>query len=322
MLRKQGKPEAARALYERAIKDYPLSVYALLSFARLGESAPKTRDALIRQLRQATKPVPFHFEPRPLFGEDGFRRAVELARMGQGADARRELTRLGLATVGEKHGPKRANDEDILWMTAVLLDRGGLWNAAHSIPRYTLTDYRLAYPKGLGATKWRLSYPRAFPDLVTKNTRANQIPEALQLAIMREESAFSPRIESFANAIGLTQMLIKTAKRFSNGAPVTRESLMDPMKNLEYGSRFLGFLWTHFAKAAPLAIAGYNAGEAAVDRWLGERGALTMDEFMETIPYDETRNYTKRVLASYLTYSWLYDDKHPVPPIPTAARPR
>ena len=47
-----------------------------------------------------------------------------------------------------------------------------------------------------------------------------------------------------------------------------------------------------------------------------------MDEFMETIPYDETRNYTKRVLASYFAYAWLYDERHPVPPIPKLARPR
>ncbi len=69
------------------------------------------------------------------------------------------------------------------------------------------------------------------------------------------------------------------------------------------------------------ALAGYNAGEAAVERWLAERGNLATDEFMETIPYDETRNYTKRVLASYFAYSWLYGDA-PVPTVPLAvARP-
>jgi soluble lytic murein transglycosylase len=187
------------------------------------------------------------------------------------------------------------------------------------LPRYGFTDYRLEWPKGLGAAKWKLAYPRAFAALVSKNAKANGQPEALQLAIMREESAFSPRIESFANAIGLTQMLVKTARRFSEGAPVTRDTLLDPAKNLELGARFLGFLWKRFDGAAPLAIAGYNAGEAAVDRWLAERGSLDMDEFMETIPYDETRNYTKRVLASFFAYSWLYGDK-PVPNVPLHAR--
>ena len=321
ILDKQGKTRLARESYERAIREYPLSVYALLAFGRLRESAPKAATALAASLRrQLHQPVKWTFSPRPIFGEPGFLRAVELARMGQGGDARRELARLGLSTVGEKHASTRAKeeDEDLLWITAILLDRGGVWSASHSIPRYIATRYRLEYPQGLGEAKWKIAYPRAFAALVEKNARANQIPEALQLAIMREESAFSPRIESFANAIGLTQMLIKTAKRFANNTPVTREVLMDPAKNLEIGSRFLGFLWKHFAATPPLAIAGYNAGEGAVDRWLADRAnaGLALDEFMESIPYDETRNYTKRVLASYFAYRWLYDSRNPVPEIP------
>ena len=140
---------------------------------------------------------------------------------------------------------------------------------------------------------------------------------------MREESAFSPRTESFANAIGLTQMIIKTAKRFANGANVTRDVLLDPAKNVEIGSRFLGFLWKRIRERRPAA--GHRrlqrGARPPVERWLGERGNLAMDEFMETIPYDETRNYTKRVLASYFAYSWLYGDA-PVPKVPLAqARP-
>ena len=319
---KQKKLDDARTWYERAVREYPLSVYALLSLTRMKALDPGAEKALIGALRKGVHDVPaWTFPPRALYGDAGFLRAVELARMGQGGDARRELNKLGLATSAEKRSTAaaRGEEEDLVWITATLLDRGGVWSASHSLPRHALTSYKLEYPKGLGEAKWKLAYPRAFPALVAKNTKANELPEALQLAIMREESAFSPRIESFANAIGLTQMLVKTAKRFANGATVTRELLQDPAKNLEIGSRFLGFLWKHFDAAAPLAIAGYNAGEAAVDRWLGERGDLAMDEFMETIPYDETRNYTKRVLASYFTYSWLYG-KQPVPTLPLAAR--
>ncbi|HXU06002.1 MAG TPA: transglycosylase SLT domain-containing protein [Polyangia bacterium] len=319
---KQGKRTDARDWYERAVREYPLSVYALLSLTRLKTLDPAAQKKLVATLRKGLHEVPaWTFPPRALYGDSGFLRAVELARMGQGSDARRELAKLGLATSAEKHSTAaaRGEEEDLVWITATLLDRGGVWSASHSLPRHALTTYKQEYPKGIGEAKWKLAYPRAFPALVAKNTKANQLPEALQLAIMREESAFSPRIESFANAIGLTQMLIKTAKRFANGANVTREFLQDPAKNLEVGSRFLGFLWKHFDEAAPLAIAGYNAGEGAVDRWLGERGDLAMDEFMETIPYDETRNYTKRVLASYFTYSWLYG-KQPVPSVPLAAR--
>jgi soluble lytic murein transglycosylase len=315
---RQGKADEARAWYERAVREYPLSVYALLALGRIRGLDAGAEQALVSSLRAEIHKVPaWTFAPRPLFGDPGFLRAVELARMGQGSDARRELARLGLQTSADKHAAPRAggDDEDLQWITAILLDRGGVWSASHSIPRYGVTRYRLEYPRGIGEAKWKLSYPRAFPALVSRNAKANGLPEQLQLAIMREESAFSPRTESFANAIGLTQMLVKTAKRFSNGAPVNRDVLLDPARNVELGSRFLGFLWRHFNGAPPLTIAGYNAGEAAVDRWLAERADLAMDEFIETIPYDETRNYTKRVLASFFAYSWLYGEK-PVPEIP------
>jgi soluble lytic murein transglycosylase len=326
VLEKQGHDDDARAWYGRAVREYPLSVYALLALARLKSSDAHGEEALVASLRKGLREVPaWSFPPRALYGEPGFLRAVELARMGQGSDARRELGRLGLATSADKHASPaatesaRAEGEDLLWITATLLDRGGVWSASHSLPRYGVTSYRLDYPNGLGAAKWKLAYPRAFPELVAKNTRANQLPEALELAIMREESAFSPKTESFANAIGLTQMLVKTAKLHADGEPVSRDILLDPAKNVEFGAKFLGFLYKRFNGTAPLTIASYNAGEGAVDRWLGERGDLDMDEFMETIPYDETRNYTKRVLASYFAYSWLYGAK-PVPPVPLRAR--
>ena len=66
------------------------------------------------------------------------------------------------------------------------------------------------------------------------------------------------------------------------------------------------------------AIAAYNAGEGAVGRWLRERGHLPLDEFLEAIPYEETRGYTKRVLASYFVYSWLYSRGDPVPALAVA----
>jgi len=324
VLARLGRTAEATASYERAVREYPLSVYALLALTRIKATVPGFAKHLVEELRKGmAETPPWTFPPRALYGEKGFRRAVFLARMGQGSEARRELAHLGLETAADKKakddGKKDTSDDDVRWMTAILLDRAGNWSASSSLPRYGMTDYRWSYPKGLGAAKWRISYPRAFPDLVAKNAKANDVPESLQTAIMREESAFNPRIESFANAIGLTQMIMKTAQRFANGQKVSRELLLDPAKNLEIGSRFLGFLWKRWDHAPPLTIASYNAGEAAVERWLEERGAVDSDEFMELVPYDETRNYTKRVLASMFAYAWLYDAKHPVPEVPLVA---
>jgi soluble lytic murein transglycosylase len=338
----QGAKDKALPEYTRAVKEYPLSVYAFLALERMRTEFPAARRELVRKLRVAVgagrsgSKGPWQFAPRPLFGTAPWKRAVELARLGFGSDARRELARLGFAapdardsararsaTAGQNGKTAESTDdrEDVYWITSVLLDRGRSWAAAHAIPRYTLNDFRTSYPEGLLAAKWRLAYPRAFPELVGPASKANRVPEALQLAIMREESAFNPRIESVANALGLTQMLVKTARRFSDGKPVTRDTLLDAGRNVELGSRFLSFLLDRYGGLAPLTIASYNAGEGAVDRWLGERGEMELDEFLETIPYDETRNYTKRVLSSYLTYAWLYDAERPVPELRFSLKP-
>lgn len=328
---KQARPSDARAFYTRAVREYPLSVYALMSLERMRQANPRERAALVAELRAGLISSPgnakddgFHFSPRPVFGEPGFLRAVELARLGIGTDARRELAKLGFSSPDSRDAARKAGAvpsarEDVLWITAILLDRGRSWTYSHMIPRQLLTGWRASYPAGRGAAEWRLAYPRAFPEMVAHESRANHVPEALQYAIMREESTFNPAIESFANAIGLTQLVVKTAQRFSP-APVTRETLLDPGKNLQIGSRFLGFLLEHFGSQAGLSISGYNAGESAVDRWLRERGTWELDEFIEAIPYDETRNYTKRVLASYAAYSWLYDRAQPVPALSFSLR--
>jgi soluble lytic murein transglycosylase len=332
---KQKKDEEAKGAYSRAVREYPLSVYAMLSLERLRKSYPKLRASLVKELRAplAAKPKGksdvkgesgWKFAARPEFGDSGFLRAVELARLGLGADARRELTRLGVSTP-DKEARKAGKGipdekEDLYWIAAILLDRGRLWSASHAIPRYSLTSYRGDYPGGRRATEWRIAYPRAYPELVAKHSKLNKVPEALQLAIMREESAFNPRVESFANALGLTQMLVRTAQRFASYR-VTRDSLLEPGRNLEVGSKFLHFLLEHYNGTVPLTIAGYNAGEAAVDRWLREHADLDLDEFLESIPYDETRNYTKRVLASYAAYSWLYFPDKPVPVISFSLAP-
>lgn len=317
---KKGERKKAGDGYERAVREYPLSVYTLFSLERLRKIAPEARKELVHELRKhmgdIDKKSPWDFGKQAVFGEPGFLRAVEFARMGLGSEARRELGKLGLRVGSAKGEPApSAGREDALWITAILLDRGNQWQASHSVARYALPTFRRAYPSGgRHEAQWRLGFPKAFPDVVSKHCRANKVPEALQWAIMREESSFYPRAESFANALGLTQMMMKTAGRFAKW-PVTREALFDPDKNVEIGSHFLAFLLEHYDGAVPLVISGYNAGEGGVDRWLRERGNLELDEFIETIPFDETRGYTKRVLSSYLTYAWLYQSDKPVPPI-------
>lgn len=334
---KSGDATGAAELYARAAREYPLSYYALQSLNRLREKWPQAADALVADLSQPQKTTSathadsdddWHFRARTLFGEPAFRRGVELARLGLGAEAKRELSLAGI-DVPKKRAPLENTDEDredLLWLAAVLYDRAGEYSISHFIPRHLLTAYEREWPLGANHKRWLLSYPRAFRELIEKNTALTGQPATLEMAIVREESAFDPLMESFANAVGLTQLTAAPAARFANGLPHDPKSLRDPAINVTIGARELGQLWGAYGGNAALAIAGYNAGEGAVNKWLRdpERAGLTLDEFVEAIPYDETRGYTKRVLGTYFAYSWLYgtaDARIPSLPLPTPPRP-
>jgi len=314
VLLEMDRPDEARASFSRCIQDYPLTYYALIALNRLRERFPDDARALEAELLGPIpqQPPALTFSDRPLFQSPGFLRAVELIRLGLGRDAQRELQAAGVTQGGA--------EEDSLWLAAALYDRAGRWRDAHWIPRKTLTGYKVSHPHGSNAARWRLAYPRGFGSVVDREAKKNGIPPSILYAIVREESAFDPEIESWANAIGLTQLLVPTAKRFADGVGVTAASLRRPEVNLKIGARFLAFLWKRYGGVAPLAVAGYNAGEGAVDRWLRERGAMDLDLFVEKIPYDQTRRYTKRVLSSYFSYQALAAKKDASTPLIPARR--
>ena len=326
----QGRADEARALYARCAREYPLSYYALSALNRLREQSPDDEKKLVAELSHpepTAADLEWRFAPRALFAEPAFRRGVELARLGLGPEAKRELAAVGISPPEKGVAVENPDQQELLWLAAVLYDRAGEYALSHWIPRHTLTDYARAWPSGANRKRWLIAYPRGYEELIVENTAKTGQPAALEFAIVREESAFDPLNESFANAIGLTQLTPPPAKRFAQGLPYSREALRDPAINVAIGARELGYEWSYFNQAAPLAIAAYNAGEGAVNRWLrvaaedrvskGTTGE-TLDAFIESIPFDETRGYTKRVLASWFAYHFLHPaaGEDPVPALP------
>jgi soluble lytic murein transglycosylase len=100
------------------------------------------------------------------------------------------------------------------------------------------------------------------------------------------------------------QMMPQTASKISKRAKISlshTDDLYDARTNILIGSYYLSSLVRHFGSLPP-AIASYNAGEEAVKDWLSNGKYASMDEFIEDIPYDETRNYVKKVVTSYFEY--------------------
>jgi soluble lytic murein transglycosylase len=329
-LEKLKKPTEAAAQYEEVLRIYPLSYYSLLALNRLRDDHPERFKAAVETM---TRPPPgwdpsqpaFNFRPRALWGSDGFKRALEFLRLGLGEQAEHELRVLGLTPPGGKSRVDDPDQQDKLWAMAFLYHGAGRYGHSHWVTRWHILDFKRQWPVGANRARWEISYPKAWWPLLERHAQPLGYPTELLISFVREESAFDPLRESFANAIGLTQMIQPTAERFARGTgiKVDRSALRDPEKNVTIGSRFLKFLVDKFQGRVALVVPSYNAGEGATTKWLKERGDWAMDEFSEEIPYDETRNYSKRVIATFFSYSYLKDGSVPQMPneIPTALIP-
>jgi soluble lytic murein transglycosylase len=140
-------------------------------------------------------------------------------------------------------------------------------------------------------------------------------PDLLQ-ALMREESALDPKVISWAGAIGLTQLMLPTARAVAHQLHLRRptmSALQDPALNLKLGAAYLGRLLARFDGNPFYALASYNAGPGAVNAWREAHPGIEVDEWVEEIPIAETRGYVKRVLRSYNTYHLLYPEKVDAP---------
>jgi soluble lytic murein transglycosylase-like protein/outer membrane protein assembly factor BamD (BamD/ComL family) len=165
---------------------------------------------------------------------------------------------------------------------------------------------------GSATERNRYRFPLAYWEMIQEKARERQLDPYLILALIRQESLFDARARSPATALGLMQLLPSTAGRVAKQvglALVSNEQLFQPEVNLTLGMEYLKDLLQRYSNNWFKAIAAYNAGEAAVDRW--EKEILTDDpeEFVERIPYLETRGYVKLVMRNHRIYKRLYDQQ-------------
>lgn len=287
------------------ITQEPLSFSAAMAYARLAQKSAEDGTKAKTALDHATE-----FEPKGDLFDVGrqetttpaFARAVELARVGESDLARKELALSGLLADPSK-------DPEGAWLTAALFARAGDAKAAHGIPRVRLTDWVKHFPGGKWRTAWEIAFPRPYRELVEQEANKRAVPPALVWAVMREESAFDSDATSPSAAYGLLQLIVPTAAHYGKPLklPTDAKSLLRPDVNIPLGTAYLAKLRAEFPENGGYAVPSYNAGEGATHRWLSPPLAPTFDLWVESIPYDETRKYTKRVLASYWAYIALYE---------------
>lgn len=151
---------------------------------------------------------------------------------------------------------------------------------------------------------WEQAYPNQFLDLVKRQTPTATVDPYLVAAVAREESAFDPKAVSKVGALGLMQLMPDTGEWVAKRVglkPFSPDLLLDGAVNIRLGAWYLQHLVEQFNGNVVLAVASYNAGPEAVGRW-AEKGAGNLDEFIESIPFNETRYFTKKVIRSYNEY--------------------
>jgi len=157
-----------------------------------------------------------------------------------------------------------------------------------------------------GGNWLRYIYPQAYWSAINVHAPQKGLDPYLVLALIRQESLFDPEAVSPAQAYGLMQLLPKTAARMNQTDSVSIQSLTTPDFNIRLGTTYLQRLFEQFNNNAAMAIAAYNAGENAVEKWRARYTGLETDEFVESISYRETRNYVKLVMRNYRMYQRLY----------------
>ncbi|HYQ01078.1 MAG TPA: transglycosylase SLT domain-containing protein [Polyangiaceae bacterium] len=294
-----GDSERALGEYEALIRDLPLSYYMLSAYSALHAASAERARAVLASAIAAVPSGPVVVTNRSEFSGVGFSRALELFGVGDLENGARELDALGLAD---------SSRPEILWGLSKLYAEAGSVKLSHAAARRALSAAPSTWPADAWIDAWKLAYPAPFQQIVQREAKRTGQNSALIYAIMREESAFDPDAVSLADAYGLMQLIVPTAKSIARplGLPADRVSLKRPSVNIALGTGELARLANAFPENALLAIPAYNAGPGNPKRWLRDRPNADFDLWVELIPYVETRRYVKRVLSSRATYAFLY----------------
>ncbi|HEV8160281.1 MAG TPA: transglycosylase SLT domain-containing protein [Pyrinomonadaceae bacterium] len=187
--------------------------------------------------------------------------------------------------------------------------RGDNVNALLALAK-SYPDYSQMFPEEMGREEWSIFYPLTNWNDIKLWAKSRNLDSYTVAGLIRQESVFNARAKSGANAYGLMQLLIPTArttaKKYGNSAVITGEALFQPALNIELGTAYMRDQFDKFGRIEFVAVA-YNAGPGRVPQWQATL-PYEMDEFVEEIPFRETKGYVQGVIRNSAQYRRLYDE--------------
>jgi soluble lytic murein transglycosylase len=154
---------------------------------------------------------------------------------------------------------------------------------------------------------WYALYPLPYLTPVQRWSNKNDLNALLVLALMRQESRFQSKIRSVVGAVGLMQVMPETGAEIARQIGVQQYSLENVEDNIRFGTWYLDHTHELYQGNTLYALASYNAGPGNLDSWLRRFPTQDQDIFIESIPFDETQNYVKKVMENYWNYLRLYN---------------
>jgi soluble lytic murein transglycosylase len=155
--------------------------------------------------------------------------------------------------------------------------------------------------KSIPLVYWRILFPKAWWDTIKTESAKNNLDPYFVASLIRQESEFNPSVISYANAYGLMQLLPSNGKQLAREEGMTHFQtfqLLDPETNIRLGTRYLRQMLDAVGGVQEYAMAAYNAGESRVTDWQAAGPYSGMDEFVESIPFTQTREYVEAICAT------------------------
>lgn len=279
----EQKHEEAKKLYEQLQAESPLTYYGLLASIASGHDLSTSIEASVPQATESDRAL----SPSELFR---IKRAEKLIQGGAPKLAAFELKDLK---------SREGLTSSFLLYLALLNHEAGNHNISFSI----LGELIQRQHESITSTyTLRLIFPTPYLELIESQAAENKLDPILVLSLIKQESSFDAAASSSTGAQGLMQLMPTTALDvFSD---LHRSEMIVPKTNIRTGTKYLGRLMNRFNGNIVLALAAYNAGPGAVDRWVKaappKRGML---EFIEAIPFKETREYVAAIIRNYFWYS-------------------
>jgi soluble lytic murein transglycosylase len=297
-----NQPAMARAFYEKLSQRYLNYYYAELGRQRLKKlpsaADPPEHYALLDRVPPLDSTGKVTISDPP--ADDLHLQKAELLGNGGLVDfAVRELQAAASAD-GGNWGPSE---------TAKLYIETGQYDRAIEVMKRSTPNYFALDIPDLPRAYWEALFPKPYWTDLKRFATANGLDPYLVASLIRQESEFNPGAVSRANAVGLMQLLPKTGKLVARQEKLKRYSpsqLYTPAVNLQLGTRYFRGMVDKFGGSFEYALAAYNAGSDRVEDWLGQGKYRDPQEFVESIPFTETREYVQAILRNANVYKQLY----------------